>query len=242
MNTKIKRLGVIGAMESEISLLLSKMSDTESTKIGKHTFFCGTLSGMDVVLARAGVGKVNATICTCNMISHFSPDAIINVGVGGSLSGALDLGDVVVATDCVEYDLDYGSLGDERGAIFFGDGESIVKIPTDSSLSDAIFDASVAISDGKYKTERGLIASGDKFVSSESAREDILSFFPDALVCEMEGAAIAHASFVHRVPVAVLRSISDGANSDSEIDFPTFVNIAADRAARIIERLAGNIK
>ena len=42
----------------------------------------------------------------------------------------------------------------------------------------------------------------------------------------MEGAAIAHAAYVGNTPFAVVRAISDGANEEAMLDFPTFLKMA----------------
>ena len=239
--SKTVKLGIIGAMESEIDLLVSKMNDTETEKIGRHTFFVGKLGQTSVVVARAGVGKVNAAACTTAMILTYLPECIVNIGVAGGLSPALMIGDVVIADNVVEYDLDYGSLGDVRGTIFYPDGSEEREMPGTSEIRHELFLASKRVhvaTAQSFSTFIGTVATGDRFVSSDEARADILSVCPNAVCCEMEGGAIAHVCRLYDVPFAVLRSISDGANSSSEIDFSTFVRVAADQASRIIEEFA----
>ena len=83
------KLGIIGAMESEVELLVSLLENKECRKIGKHTYYTGTLSGTPTVIARAGVGKVNAAVCTAAMIIEFAPEYILNTGVAGALGSTI---------------------------------------------------------------------------------------------------------------------------------------------------------
>ena len=235
------KLGIIGAMESEVELLVSLLEEKTSRKIGKHTYFTGVLAGTPTVIARAGVGKVNAAVCTAAMILEFAPEYILNTGVAGALGKGITVGDVIIADSCVEYDLEYGVLGDKRGSIFYPDSTSEIVMPADAELSAKLEAAASAVSGGEFAVKRGVVATGDKFISSNEAREDILSAFPDALCCEMEGAAIAQVCRLYSTKFSVLRSMSDSADGEAEMDFPTFAKLSADRAAKIAASLAKSL-
>ena len=228
-------------MESEVELLVSLLENKESKKIGKHTYFTGLLAGTPAVIARAGVGKVNAAVCTAAMILEYAPEYILNTGVAGALGKGITVGDVIIADSCIEYDLEYGSLGDARGSVFYPDSTSEIVMPADADFSAVIENIAREISGGEFEVKRGTVATGDKFVSSAEARNDILAAFPDALCCEMEGAAIAQVCRLYSVKFSVLRSMSDSADGEAEMDFPTFVNLSADRAAKIALALAKSL-
>ena len=228
-------------MESEVELLVSLLDEKTSRKIGKHTYYTGILAGTPTVIARAGVGKVNAAACTAAMILEFAPEYILNTGVAGALGKGITVGDVIIADSCVEYDLEYGALGDKRGSIFYPDSTSEIVMPADAELSAKLEAAASAVSGGEFAVKRGVVATGDKFISSNEAREDILSAFPDALCCEMEGAAIAQVCRLYSTKFSILRSMSDSADGEAEMDFPTFAKLSADRAAKIAEKLAKSL-
>ena len=114
-------------------------------------------------------------------------------------------------------------------------------MPADGELSALLEKSAREASDGEFEVKRGVVATGDKFVSSNEAREDILSAFPEALCCEMEGAAIAQVCRLYSVKFSILRSMSDSADGEAEMDFPTFVKLSADRAARIALTLAKSL-
>ena len=228
-------------MQSAVELLCSLLEEKECRRIGKHTYYTGLLSGTPTVIARAGVGKVNAAVCTTAMILEFAPEYILNTGVAGALGKGITVGDVIVADSCVEYDLEYGALGDARGSIFYPDSTSEIVMPADEEFSARLEAIATEVSGGEFAVKRGIVATGDRFVSSAEVRNDILSAFPDSLCCEMEGAAIAQVCRLNSVKYSVLRSMSDSADGEAEMDFPTFEKLSADRAARIAAALAKSL-
>lgn len=98
----------------------------------------------------------------------------------------------------------------------------MVYFDADESAADVLMSAAKKLS---LPAKRGVIASGDQFVASKEEKDRIVSAF-GADVCEMEGAAIAQAAYVSGTPFAVVRAISDGADGNSPMDFPTFLSIA----------------
>ena len=92
--------------------------------------------------------------------------------------------------------------------------------------------ARTAISCGE-KIHRGTIASGDTFIASNTLKQELNCQF-DAICGEMEGGAIGHACAANGIPFAVIRSISDGGDENSLIDYPTFKEIAASISTGII--------
>ena len=233
INDKEHPVGIIGAMDEEVCMFRSLMSSPTETVIGRHTFLCGSICGVPVVISRAGVGKVNAAICATLMAERFSPSFIINTGVAGALADDLVPGDAVIGVSAVEYDLDYGGLGDPRGAVFYPDGTSETLMPTDPDLADALLRAASACG---LHSRLGAVASGDRFVNDPAVKKMILDAFPDSAVCEMEGAAIVHACRMRNIRCGVLRTVSDKADGSADVDFPSFMKASSENAARVICR------
>ena len=89
------------------------------------------------------------------------------------------------------------------------------------------------------RTETGVIASGDQFISSSERKDAIVKTF-GAIACEMEGAAIGQVCYVNRVPFCVLRAISDSADGSSHMDYPTFVGMAAEQSVKLLRTFLKN--
>ncbi len=221
------RIGIIGAMDIEVEALKNEIKDRKSETVSGIEFNSGFINGTDTVVAVAGVGKVNAAVCAEAMILKYSPDLIINIGVAGGLSKELRVCDIAVATAVVEHDMDTSPLGDPVGFIT---GLNAVYIDCDKIITEAIYDAAINIEG--IKVIKGVIASGDQFVSSQDEKNRIITQF-NAIATEMEGASIGHVCKMNGVGFGVLRAISDGANDDANLDFPAFAKIAAANSVKI---------
>ena len=219
-------IGIIGALDIELERLIDAMQEPVHREISGVPFTCGKLLGTDVVIARAGVGKVNAAVCAQTMALIYEPELIINSGVSGALSPELRVGDVVIGTDVVQHDVDTTALGDEPGFVSTVDRLSF---PLDNFASTAI---AVAAEELGIRAVRGRIASGDQFVASTERKEEIVRLF-SAVTCEMEAGAIAHVCFLNRIPCAVIRSISDGGNEEAPMSYEEFLPLAAKNSSEL---------
>lgn len=220
-------LGIIGAMDVEVNAIKSRVKNKTVSTIAGVEFVCGFIENVMVCVARCSPGKVNACICTQAMIDNFDVDKIINIGVGCSLDKNIVIKNVVIASDVCEYDIDITALGEPRGFI---NGLNVVKVKTDSELSEKL--AQTAIRCGE-KIHRGTIASGDTFIANSELKAFLADEF-GAICGEMEGGAIGHTCAANKVAFAVLRSISDGGDESSQIDYPIFKKIAAEISTAII--------
>ena len=228
-------IGIIGAMDAEVAGLINKLVGHKIDSVGGMEFHTGKLLGREVVVARCGVGKVFAAMCAEAMIIRYAPDLIVNTGVAGGLDSSLKCGDIVVAEKLCQHDMDTSALGDEKGLV---SGINKVYFESDSDAIDALMLSGYELG---ITVKRGTVATGDKFIADDCERERIVSDF-GASACEMEGGAIAHTAFVAGVPFVVVRAISDGANSDSAMDFPTFLKVAARKSEALTLALVEKYK
>lgn len=229
-------IGIIGAMDIEVQALKELMGEAEIEKISSVEFYRGRIEGVETVVAVAGVGKVNAAVCAQTMILKYAPDYIINTGVAGGLAPELKIGDITVADRVVEHDMDTTPVGDELGFIT---GINTVYMECDKKIADIMCKAIENIAG--VNAVRGTIASGDQFIASDAQRQHIMKNF-NAVSAEMEGASIGHVCTMNKVKFGVLRSISDCANSDSTVDFPTFAKSAAETAVKIVRAMLCELK
>ena len=209
-------IGIIGALDDEVREIISTLSDRRTEYAGCIEFNLGKLFGKNVVIAKCGVGKVFAAVCSEAMIIKYSPELIINSGVGGALAKALRPLDIVFADKLVQHDMDTSPLGDPVSLI---SGINKVYFETDERARDILI-ASAKDMDINFTV--GTVATGDKFISERSDKETITERF-GAVACEMEGAAIAHTAFINDTKFMVVRAISDSADGDACMDYPTFL-------------------
>lgn len=220
-------IGIIGAMSIEVEGLKAKLQDAESQIICGAEYVSGKLCGKDVVVAQCGVGKVFAAVCANTMILKYNVNVIINTGVAGTLLSCLGILDFAVSSAVVQHDMDTTVIGDEPGLI---SGINIVEIPASRRLSSLAIN--IAVEQG-VACARGIIASGDQFISSEEKKDHIRKTF-GAIACEMEGAAVGHVCYLAGVEFIVIRCISDSATGDAEMEYPEMVSRAAKRSTALV--------
>lgn len=226
------KIGIIGAMAVEVEALKAKLENKRTETVSGIEFASGVLCGKDVVIARCGIGKVFAAICAEAMIIRFGVDCVINTGVGGTLSEEIGILDLAISDSVVQHDMDTSPLGDPVGLI---SGINIVKIPASLPLAEKI--SSAARSMG-INHRIGTIASGDQFINNREKKDFIKNTF-SAIACEMEGAAIGHVCYVNGVDFAVIRSISDNASGEADMEYPEMVAKAAAQSEALIEKALG---
>lgn len=223
-------------MDLEVSTLISKMTVKNTVNVAGMDFNEGTLEGIDAVIVKCGIGKVNAGMCVQILADLFKVTHVINTGVAGSLKDVIDIGDIVVSTDALEHDMDVTALGYKPGEIpqmgrlsFEADSDLIKK--AENSCKKVNPDINVYT---------GRVVSGDQFISSKEVKNRLIELY-DGYCAEMEGGAIAHAAYLNKLPFVVIRAISDKADDSAEMDYPTFEKKAAEHCAALILDLVPTI-
>ncbi|OAS13548.1 5'-methylthioadenosine/adenosylhomocysteine nucleosidase [Paenibacillus oryzisoli] len=229
------KIALIGAMNEEIELLVSHMTDINETVKAGITFREGTYFGKDVVVCRTGVGKVNAAVTTQILIDQFGVEAVIFTGVAGALDPELQIGDLVISTECVQHDMDVTALGFPRGVIPYADNSVYTANPKLVALAVASGEKLFA---GKVK--QGRVLSGDQFIAS---REVVASLYHElnGVCVEMEGSSVAQVCAMNGVPYVVLRSMSDKADGSAHVNFAEFTVIASENSYKMVEDMVKSL-
>ena len=223
------KIALIGAMNEEIELLVAHMTDISETVKAGITFREGTYFGKNVVVCRTGVGKVNAAVTTQILIDQFGVEAVIFTGVAGALDPELQIGDLVISTECVQHDMDVTALGFPRGVIPYAENSVYA---ADSKLVDLAVASGEKLFAGKVK--KGRVLSGDQFIAS---REVVASLYQElnGVCVEMEGSSVAQVCAMNAIPYVVLRSMSDKADGSAHVNFAEFTVIASENSYKMVE-------
>ena len=233
-------IGIIGAMESEVSRLTSLLNNADTVDIYDLTFYTGTLGKRKAVIVKSGIGKVNAARCAQLLIDRFAPGAIINTGIAGGADPSLSVGDIVIGTGLLQHDFDVTAFGHAKGYLCTGkDHDRPTVFRADERLADALERAAISRFPQR-RVKRGTIATGDLFVSDGEKKRELWETF-GASAAEMEGAAIAQTAFYAGIPFAVLRAISDQADGKAARSFEEFEEETAGLSSDVIESLLNNI-
>lgn len=224
-------IGIIGAMDEELEILLKNLQTERKEIKAKMEFNFGTLEGNKVVIVRCGIGKVNAAICAQILVDDFSVDKIINVGIAGGIHPDIYPGDIVIADTLVQHDMDTTAFGDTIGQIPRLD---TFDFKCDSDLVEKA--ALVCENMQSNKHYIGRIATGDQFIASVDRIKWLKEEF-NAIACEMEGGSIAQVCYLNAIPFVVIRSISDNANNGAHMDYEKFKDIAVENSTNILRSM-----
>lgn len=226
------RIGIIGAMDNEISALIGCMEDVETENAASMTFYKGKLWGKDTVLVKCGVGKVNMTACTQVLASVYKVDMLINTGVAGALKKGMRVGDIVISKDAVEHDMDATGLGFEKGVIPYMDA---YVFEADPDLVRTAAEACEKVNPD-INCYVGRVVTGDQFISSREVKNDLVKTF-EGFCAEMEGAAMAQAAYLNQIPFVIIRAISDNADDSASGDFEEFTEKAVEHTTHLLEEM-----
>jgi adenosylhomocysteine nucleosidase len=247
-------LGIVSAMHEELSAVLAQVQARPVEYAGR-TFWHGQWGGVPVVAVLSRIGKVAAATTVTTLIHRFDVTQVVMTGVAGGLDASVRVGDAVVADAFVQHDLDASPLFPRYEVPLYG----VSRFGVDASLSSLLQQsAHEALSrtdwlaalgeltegdhtrggDRPASVHRGLVASGDRFVSSAQESDRLRCELPDALAVEMEGAAMAQVCHDHQVPFAGVRLISDRADDAAHVDFLRFIrDVAAPASAAVMQGL-----
>jgi adenosylhomocysteine nucleosidase len=242
-------LAIVSALMQEQAALREQLTHSHSLRVAGRDFLHGQLHGHSVVLALCGIGKVAAAITACALIERMKVGQILFTGVAGGLDDGVQVGDVVVASELLQHDMDASPIfpryevplsGRCRFAATPELQTPLVHAAQHSLQEDATLVAHLRGYTGDERTPRihqGLIVSGDRFVCTEAESVDLRTRLPDALAVEMEGAAVAQVCHDHGKGQAVIRTISDRADAKAHGDFARFVkHVASHYSERMVRR------
>lgn len=230
------KIGIIGAMDVEIASLKAKMTVQDTVAKAGMEFCCGSIGTTEVVVVKSGVGKVNAGCCVQILADVFHVTHIINTGVAGSLNNDINIGDIVVSTSAMYHDVDATVFGYQKGEI---PQMGIVSFPADETLRAAAVKA-VQEAAPDVQVFEGQVISGDQFISTHEKKMQLMKEFK-GYCAEMEGAAIAQASYINGIPYVIIRAISDKADESVQESYDVFEGRAAVHCANITEYMVAHL-
>lgn len=238
-------LAVVAAMREELHAILSALEPDRATptlSVAGRRFHHGRLTGIEVVVAQAGIGKVAAATTASVLLDRFDAEGLVFAGTAGGLAAQVRVGDLLIARELLQHDVDASPLFPRWEIPLTGRA----RFPTDRTFSDALAEAGRAVVASPPRSldslglpaprlHEGLVVSGDTFVSSARASGVLRGHHPDALGVEMEGAAVAQVCHDFGRPFAVVRTVSDRADDGAHVDFARFVaEVAAEYARDVV--------
>lgn len=229
------KIGIIGAMEQEVTLLKEHLEDMKEWKEAGVCFYSGKINEHDVVLTQSGIGKVLAGMTTTLLIGHYHVDAVINTGSAGGIGSGLKIGELVISEKLAYFDADVTAFGYSYGQM----PQMPLYYEADTKLIEV---AKLASEQVDLATHTGLIVTGDTFIHSQEQQDHIKTHFPDCLANEMEGAAIAQVAAQFNVPFVVIRAMSDVGDENASVNFDEFIIEAGKQSGAMVLELLSHLK
>jgi len=222
-------------MEEEVALLRGEMLVSEESVHAGINVIRGDFKGTPIALAQCGIGKVNATICTQMLVDLYQPEGMIFSGVAGGLLPNMQVGDIVVASHLIQFDIDLTAFGRRHGEL--PDRDRMIQSDADMVRQSA--DCFDAVFEGEADAPNlmiGTVVSGDKFIEDSETLRWLQREF-GALATEMEGAAVGYTCQLNNVPFIIIRGLSDTANESAPDDFKSNLDTVCEHSFRLMERL-----
>ncbi|MCI3150154.1 5'-methylthioadenosine/S-adenosylhomocysteine nucleosidase [Bacillus cereus] len=230
------KIAIIGAMEEEIHILHSKLEHTETETVASCEFTQGLLAGHEIILLKSGICKVNAAMSTTILLERYKPKKIINTGSAGGFHHSLNVGDIVISTEVRYHDVDVTAFNYEYGQVpgmppGFRANEALV------ALAEKCIHA-----ENNIQVVKGIIATGDSFMSNPNQVTAIRDKFENLYAVEMEAAAVAQVCYQYKVPFVIIRALSDIAGKESNVSFDQFLDQAALHSTNFIIKVLKELK
>ena len=230
-------VNIITPLEEEFYLLHDSILKPVQEKYAGITFISGSLIDVPVVVAKSGVGKVNAALAAQILIDRFDADRLVLLGVGGVINSNLSIGDVVISKDVRYHDVDAIGLGFSLGEIpFLGinifDADKVLVEKAQQASIEALsklqyrYAAMGAPNNHKPKVVVGRVITGDQFISGAGKKKQLIESFSGDCV-DMEGAAVAQTAYLNNKQFVIIRALSDECENDAEKCYYDYLNTIA---------------
>ena len=234
------KIGIIGAMSSEVDNLTARLEAVTVTEAAHRRFYEGRLAERDVVVVQSGIGKVAAAVTAQLLIDRFGVDTLLNTGMAGGLDARLQVKDLVIADAAIQHDFDLTAFGHAPGYMFGDDDSKPTIFTADPVLVEKALTAAAEVLPAESKAIVGRVASGDIFVDDAALKQRLITVF-GAAAAEMEGAAIAQVAAANEVPFLILRTISDLAEHQAHVSFDELERYAGQLASDITVALMAKL-
>lgn len=227
------KIGIIVAMTNEFDLVNALLEERQEREVNGYLFVEGRLDGKDVVLAKSGIGKVCAAVGIVEMIREYNPVCVVNTGVAGGIDVSLQVTDIVVGERTVYHD------------VWCGEGNAYGQVqgmPAFFKADDRLLQAALSLK-SNVRILKGLICTGDRFITDRTALEQIKGDFPEGLAVDMESCAMAQVCYIYHVPFLSFRIISDtpGRTDDHSLQYREFWTIAPEKSFEVLRQLIAGI-
>lgn len=215
-------IGFVVPMEKEASVLVRALKKRKSSTLKGRKITLGILGKEKCAILISGTGKIRSAAGTQLLLDHYPCKKVFHFGSAGALSADLKIGDFVVATDIIEHDY----------IRKFGEEETNPIATCHKQLAQQLMKFAAT---NNVRTISGRIVSGNEDIVTTARRDELCKQFSGISV-DWESAGCALVCNTNRVPVAVIRAISDYAYEHTHNEYS---QNAIDVCAKVCEFIIG---
>jgi adenosylhomocysteine nucleosidase len=234
--------GILCATVEEIAALRARLDVyAQPERHGPTRVWRGRFGGRPLVLAQAGIGKVNAAAAATLLLSVFGATSLIFCGVAGGLDPELPVGAVLLAERMAIHD--YGVMAGGRltvtasGLVPLGAPELAALSPVPTEVAATLERlAGVLRTQIAAPVRLGGIVTADYFLNCAETREALHARFA-AQAIDMESGAVNQVAQAWGLPLYVIRTLSDLAGEESHLTYPQMAQLAAHNSALCVPDL-----
>lgn len=227
-------IAILGAFDQELNLYKDHMQGLDEVRWHDYEFWTGNLFGQAVIITKTGVGKVHAALITQKIIDAYDPKYLIFTGLAGALNPKLEIGDIVVSTDLIQYDF-IAHPQFPRYTIPRPNRKDTLSI---FEATPELQQAALRYSPKSHQVVAGRILTGDQFLTRDQKNDhQYLTKELSGDAVEMEGAAVAQVCVLNHKQFVVIRTISDRADSQAHLDFDSFLPQAAHNSVGVVKTI-----
>lgn len=226
------KIGIIVAMESELTCVRHLLENPREERHGSSLFILGDSGSHRFILTQSGIGKVSSAIRAYELIDRYTPDCVLNTGVAGGIDPSMRVMDIVVGDEIVYHDVWCGE-GNEWG--------QVQGFPARFSSDSALVEKALRV-ESDSRIYKGLICSGDRFISAPEELAEIKHAFPEGMAVDMESGSIAQVCYLRGVPFLSFRIISDTPGVEGHMaQYKHFWDDAPRHSFEVLSRLIANL-
>ncbi len=193
---------IIIAMDEELNALLEALDSYEIIDDDICKRYLYKKNNINYLITLGKIGKVSTAYFIGKISSYYKIDRIINIGTSGALQSSLNIGDVVIASNIIYNDVDVTGFNYKLGQV---PSMPYMYAPDEKYISSKITN----LNDLSFSIHRGLIASGDSFITKDNY-DKLPEFIKENALCsEMESGSVAQCARIINIPFIIIRSISD---------------------------------
>jgi adenosylhomocysteine nucleosidase len=182
-------------------------------------FFHTTVENHPILVFQGGWGKVAAAASTQYVVDRFKPKYLINLGTCGGVEGRIQRFDVVAVERVIIYDV-YEAIGDSS--------EALAYYTTDLDVPESLPPSII----------RTTLYSADRDLTPVHLRE--LEKVLQPRVVDWESGAIAWVARRNRIPVLILRGVTDLANVD-KMEAQDNLSLFQENASHVMHKLVQDL-